>query len=56
MSFSVDQYIHMAETHRQGLQRTSKQPRCLVTMLPGMFDDYLAAGLNKPEDLLLLDR
>ena len=42
MSFSVDQYIHMAEAHRRGLQRTSKQPRCLVTMLPGMFDDYLA--------------
>ena len=42
MSFSVDQYIHMAEAHRRGLQRTRKKPRCLVTMLPGMFDDYLA--------------
>ena len=42
MSFSVDQYIHMAEAHRRGLQRTSKKPRCLITMLPGMFDEYLA--------------
>ena len=42
MSFSVDQYIHMAEAHRRGLQRTRKQPRCLITMLPGMFDEYLA--------------
>lgn len=42
MSFSVDQYIHMAEAHRRGLQRTSKKPRCLITMLPGMFSEYLA--------------
>ena len=42
MCFSVDQYIHMAEAHRRGLQRTTQQPRCLITMLPGMFDDYLA--------------
>ena len=42
MSFSVDQYIHMAEAHRRGLQRTTKKPRCLITMLPGMFDEYLA--------------
>ena len=41
MSFSVDQYIYMAEAHRRGLQRTHHQPRCLITMLPGMFDDYL---------------
>ena len=41
MSFSVDQYIHMAEAHRRGLQRTTQRPRCLITMLPGMFDDYL---------------
>ena len=56
MSFSVDQYIHMAETHRQGLQRTSKQPRCLITVFPGLFDNFLADRLNKPKDLLLLDR
>ena len=42
MGFSVDQYIHMAEAHRRGLQRTSKKPRCLITVLPGMFDEYLA--------------
>ena len=42
MSFSVDQYIHMAEAHRRGLQRTTKKPRCLITMLPGMFAEYLA--------------
>ena len=42
MCFSVDQYIHMAEAHRRGLQRTRKKPRCLITMLPGMFDEYLA--------------
>ena len=42
MSFSVDQYIHMAEAHRRGLQRTTDRPKCLITMLPGMFDDYLA--------------
>lgn len=42
MSFSVDQYIAVAEAHRRGLQRTTKKPRCLITMLPGMFDEYLA--------------
>lgn len=41
MSFSVAQYIHMAEAHRRGLQRTNKKPRCLITMLPGIFDEYL---------------
>jgi transaldolase len=47
MSFSVDQYIHMAEAHRRGLQRTTQQPRCLITMLPGMFDDYLAENAGQ---------
>ncbi len=42
MSFSVDQYIHMAEAHRRGLQRTQQKPKCLITMLPGIFDEYLA--------------
>jgi len=42
MSFSVDQYIAAAEAHRRGLRRTTKKPRCLITMLPGMFDEYLA--------------
>jgi transaldolase len=42
MSFSVAQYIYMAEAHRRGLKRTNKRPRCLITMLPGMFDEYLA--------------
>ncbi len=47
MSFSVDQYIHMAEAHRRGLQRTTKKPRCLITMLPGMFDEYLAEDADR---------
>ena len=47
MSFSVDQYIHMAEAHRRGLQRTTQRPRCLITMLPGMFDDYLAEDADR---------
>ena len=42
MSFSVDQYILIAEAHHRGLQRTTKKPRCLITMLPGMFSEYLA--------------
>jgi transaldolase len=42
MSFAVDQYIAVAEAHRRGLRRTTKKPRCLITMLPGMFDEYLA--------------
>ena len=42
MCFSVSQYIDLAEAHRRGLQRTDKKPRCLITMLPGMFDEYLA--------------
>ena len=42
MSFSVAQYAYMAEAHRRGLQRTKKKPRCLITMLPGIFDEYLA--------------
>ncbi|MDP7399038.1 MAG: transaldolase family protein [Lentisphaeria bacterium] len=42
MCFSVTQYIYMAEAYHRGLERTDKQPRCLITMLPGMFDEYLA--------------
>lgn len=42
MSFSVDQYTYMAEAHQRGLARTDKKPRCLITMLPGMFSEYLA--------------
>ena len=42
MSFSVAQYIFMAEAHQRGLRRTRKKPRCLITMLPGLFDEYLA--------------
>ena len=41
MSFSVSQYVFMAEAHRRGLLRTTKKPRCLVTMLPGLLDEYL---------------
>ena len=41
MSFSVSQSILMAEAHRRGLRRTTKKPRCLITMLPGIFDEYL---------------
>ena len=42
MCFSVTQYIYMAEAYHRGLERTDKNPRCLITMLPGMFDEYLA--------------
>jgi len=42
MCFSVTQYIYMAEAYQRGLERTDKNPRCLITMLPGMFDEYLA--------------
>jgi transaldolase len=42
LSSSVSQYIYMAEAHRRGLQRTNKKPKCLITMLPGLFDEYLA--------------
>jgi transaldolase len=42
MCFSVSQYIYMAEAHRRGLQRTDENPKCLITMLPGMFGEYLA--------------
>ena len=42
MCFSVAQYIVLAEAHRRGLARTDRKPRCLITMLPGMFDEYLA--------------
>ena len=42
ISFSVSQYVFMAEAHHRGLQRTDAKPRCLITMLPGMFDEYLA--------------
>ena len=41
MSFSVAQYISMAEAHERGLKRTKLRPRCLITMLPGLFDEYL---------------
>ncbi len=47
MSFSVAQYIYMAEAHRRGLQRTNKKPKCLITMLPGMFDEYLAEDAER---------
>lgn len=42
MCFSVPQYIQMAEAHRRGAQRAGMTPRCLITMLPGMLDEYLA--------------
>ena len=42
MCFAVDQYIYLAEAHRRGLRRTKTSPRCLITMLPGIFDEYLA--------------
>jgi len=41
MSFSVAQYVAMAEAHARGLRRTNLKPRCLITMLPGLFDEYL---------------
>ena len=47
MSFSVAQYIHMAEAHRRGLKRTNKKPKCLITMLPGMFSEYLAEDAER---------
>ena len=47
MSFSVSQYIYMAEAHRRGLQRTDKKPSCLITMLPGMFEEYLAEDADR---------
>ena len=42
MCFSVPQYIHMAEAHRRGARRAGTTPKCLITMLPGMFGEYLA--------------
>jgi len=42
MCFSVSQYIYLAEAHRRGLKRADKKPRCLITMLPGLLDEYLA--------------
>ena len=47
MSFSVAQYIHMAEAHRRGLKRTKEKPKCLITMLPGMFNEYLAEDAER---------
>ena len=47
MSFSVAQYIYMAEAHRRGLQRTNRKPKCLITMLPGMFNEYLAEDAER---------
>ena len=47
MSFSVAQYILMAEAHQRGLRRTQKKPRCLITMLPGLFDEYLAEDAKR---------
>ena len=41
MCFSVSQYIWLAEAFRRGLKRTDARPRCLITMLPGTFDEYL---------------
>jgi transaldolase len=57
MSFSVPQYVCMAEAHRRGLERTKQRPRCLITILPGMFDEYLAEdaarrGVNISSDVL----
>ena len=57
MCFSVSQYIYMAEAHRRGLARTDKNPRCLITMLPGMFSEYLAEdaarrGIEVADDAL----
>jgi transaldolase len=47
MSFSVAQYILMAEAHQRGLRRTQKKPRCLITMLPGLFDEYLVEDAKR---------
>ncbi len=47
MCFSVSQYIYMAEAHRRGLARTTEKPRCLITMLPGMFSEYLAEDADR---------
>lgn len=47
MSFAVAQYILMAEAHQRGLRRTKKKPRCLITMLPGIFDEYLAEDAKR---------
>ena len=47
MSFSVSQYVCMAEAHRRGLDRTSQRPKCLITMLPGMLDEYLAEDATR---------
>lgn len=57
MSFAVAQYILMAEAHQRGLRRTKKKPRCLITMLPGLFDEYLAEdakrrGINVAPEIL----
>ena len=57
MCFSVSQYIYLAEAFRRGLKRTSDTPRCLITMLPGMFDEYLAEdaarrGVEVPPELI----
>jgi len=47
MCFSVSQYIWLAEAFRRGLKRTDARPRCLITMLPGMFDEYLAEDADR---------
>lgn len=47
MSFAMAQYILMAEAHQRGLQRTKKKPRCLITMLPGLFDEYLVEDAKR---------
>ena len=59
MGFSVDQYIYLAEAYRRGLQRTKEKPRCLITMLPGMFDGFLAEdaarrGVEVSDEMLCL--
>ena len=47
MCFSVSQYIYMAEAYHRGLKRTDKNPKCLITTLPGMFEEYLAEDAEK---------
>lgn len=41
MGFSVSQYIYMAEAYHRGLKRSKSKPRCLITMIVGVFDEYL---------------
>jgi transaldolase len=47
MSFAVAQYVLMAEAHARGLRRTKQKPRCLITMLPGIFDEYLVEDAKR---------